>query len=381
MRPLGCRIRIILLIVLNIAFGLSPLRAAEDGEGYLSITGPCQLQFPQDHGPHCGYRTEWWYYTGNLRADTGERFGFQLTFFRSRLSPPGAESTWPKPASAWRTQHIFLAHAALSDIDGGRFLHAEDMAREAIDIAGARYESETTEIFLKNWFVRLAPEEHHLSAVTDDFALNLTLNPLKAPVLHGDGGYSLKGSTPERSSCYYSFTRLEAQGTLAQGGRFLTVKGSAWMDHEFSSAPLESDLSGWDWFSLQLSDGNELMIYLLRKKDGGFSPVSSGTFVDRFGRGSHLSRDEFDIEVLDHWKSSKTGALYPSQWRIRVPSRRLDLIVVPNLADQELQTLETTQVTYWEGSVSVNAVQGSHPIRGTGYVELTGYERPFDAPL
>lgn len=355
--------------------------SASDNETYFSITGPCGLEFPRDHGPHHGYRTEWWYYTGNLRAKTGERFGFQLTFFRSQMSPSGQEKTWPKPASAWRSQQIIIGHAALSDIDGKRFLHTEEIGREAVGIAGARRESETATVFLKNWSVRLSPQAHQLKAVTDDFSFELTAIPLKEPVLHGDTGYSLKGSTPERSSCYYSFTRLETRGMLTTNGKTFSVEGSAWMDHEFSSAPLEPGLAGWDWFSLQLSDNTELMIYLLREKDGGYSPASGGTFVETSGKAIHLSSKELHVEISDYWKSPHTGTKYPCRWNIRVPSLKLNLSLVSNLADQEMQSPETTRVTYWEGSVSVKGNVGERSVTGAGYVELTGYEKAFDAPM
>jgi predicted secreted hydrolase len=274
-----------------------------------------------------------------------------------------------------------MAHAALSDIRGKRFLHWEDMAREKVGIAGAQQESGITTVFLKNCFVKLDPVKHHLKALTDDFTFQMILQPLKEPILHGDAGYSLKGSTPERSSCYYSFTRLETEGTLTYHDKTYAVKGSAWMDHEFSSAPLEPNLEGWDWFSLQFSDNTELMIYLMRQRDGHYSPASSGTFVDKAGNAVHLSREEFRVEVLGYWRSPKTLARYPSRWKLKVPSEKLDLTIAPNLDQQEMRTRETVRVTYWEGSVSVSGTAHGEPIAGMGYVELTGYEKPFDAPL
>jgi len=357
----------------------SPL--ISEASSYLPVTGPCNLTFPRDHGAHPGYRTEWWYYTGNVMTQNRERYGFQLTFFRRQISPPGAENMWPKPPSTWRTQHIFLAHAALSDIDGNRFYHAERMGRGAMGLAGARQESGVTSVFLNKWSARINQMEHQLSASADNFSFILNLRSKKEPVLHGKEGYSLKGTTRERASCYYSLTRLNTKGTMTARGRTFSVRGTAWMDHEFSSAPLEPDLAGWDWFSVQLEDDTEVMIYLLRQKKGGYSPVSGGTFVRASGESSHLSREDFRVEVLDTWKSTHTGARYPSRWRLRVHPAQLDITITSNLEDQEMLTPNTTGVTYWEGSVSITGTARGRPVRGVGYVELTGYDRPFDAPL
>jgi predicted secreted hydrolase len=358
---------------------------AEEG-AYEAVTGPCNPQFPRDHGPHPGYHTEWWYYTGNLQAKGGERYGFQLTFFRSRPTPANAEKPQPEPngsqyTSAWRTQQVYLAHAALTDIGSKRFLHKEQIAREALGLAGGYQEGNATTIFVKNWSARLGPSEHVLNAATEDFEFSLTLRPLKDPVLHGESGYSLKGTTPERASCYYSFSRLEARGALKIKGREIPVEGACWMDHEFSSAPLEPDLVGWDWFSLQLADNRELMIYLLRRKDGAYSPASSGTFVDASGKAVHLVREDFSVETLKYWTSPHSGGRYPSGWRIRVRWPELDLMVSPNLEDQEMRVQESTGITYWEGSVSVSSKKQVQSVEGVGYVELTGYAAPMDAPL
>jgi len=374
------------LVILSIflCFFVSPHSSHADDSGYTSIAGPCHPEFPKDHGAHPGYRTEWWYYTGNVHGESGERFGFQLTFFRRQLSPPGAEKEWPKPGSAWRTQQLFLAHAALSDIGGKHFYHAEQMARGALGLAGVRSEAEPQSqvtVFLKDWAARLGPSSQSLEAKTDDFGFSLSLIPGKDPVLHGESGYSLKGRMPESASCYYSFTRLEVQGDLALKGKTIPVHGTAWMDHEFSSAALEPDLMGWDWLSLQFEDRTELMIYLLRRKDGTYSTASAGTFVDASGKITHLDREAIRLEVTDHWKSPHSRASYPAGWKLRIDSLQLDVAVVPNLEDQEMQTQETTDVTYWEGSVTAKGSVRGKPVSGEGYVELTGYAKPLDAPL
>ena len=354
---------------------------AEEKPGFFSVTGPCGLQFPRDHGPHPGYRTEWWYYTGNLKAASGNRYGFQLTFFRSQISPPGTQKTWPKPPSAWRTQQIYLGHAAISDMSGNQHLQAELVSRAVLGLAGARREANLTTVFLKNWSTQIEPNRHRLTVAADNFSYELELKPAKDPVLHGKAGYSRKGSTPERASCYYSFTRLRGSGKLIIRGKPVSVDGLGWMDHEFSSAPLEPGILGWDWFSLQLSDHTEVMIYFLRKSNGELSPASSGTFVDADGNTRYLVQHEIRVKVLDTWESPNSGAVYPARWRLILIPLSMDLTVISNMADQEMQTPQSTNITYWEGNVSVMGTTRGRPINGQGYAELTGYAKPLDAPM
>jgi predicted secreted hydrolase len=353
---------------------------AEDLD-YLSVTGPCHLEFPRDHGDHPGYRTEWWYYTGNLRSESGRHYGFQLTFFRSRISPPGDEKQWPRQPSAWRTPQVYLAHAAVSDIGAQQHLQAEDVSRAALGMAGVHQTSDHTKIFLKNWSSRIGGDGHILKVKAADFSYELEFESAKPVVMHGDHGYSLKGSKPERASCYYSFTRLEGQGLITIGSEAVAVTGSAWMDHEFSTALLEPGLTGWDWFSLQLSDDSEIMIFLLRKKAGGRHPASSGTFIDPVGNARHLAVSDFSVTVLDTWKSRKSHARYPARWRIQIAPLSLDVVLRSNLPDQEMRTAGSTGVNYWEGSVSVDGTRNQDSISGDGFVELTGYAEAFDAPL
>lgn len=354
---------------------------ADDELKYLSVSEPCNLTFPQDHGLHAGYRIEWWYYTGNLQADSGEQYGFQLTFFRSQISAPGAEKKWPRPRSAWRTQQVYAGHAALSDISGKRHLQSERLVRGSLGIAGVSQKADLTTVFVKNWSAQIRPDRHLLEAVADDFSLVLDLLPAKPPVLHGKAGYTLKGSTPERASCYYSFTRLRTEGVLTIGGRTIAVQGFSWMDHEFSSAPLEPGIVGWDWFSLQLSDQTEVMVYLLRKQDGRLNSASSGTFIDKSGKPLHLTKDDIRLDILDSWESPRSKAVYPARWRLMIFPLSIELTITPKLSDQEMHTRASTGVTYWEGSVSVNGSAGQQPLKGVGYVELTGYAQAFSAPM
>ena len=356
-------------------FGLFPSSSVGD---YRTVTGPCAFVFPRDHGPHPDFRTEWWYYTGNLGDPSGKRYGIQLTFFRSQLAEPGSEKTWPKNPSAWRTKDLFLAHSALSDSETKRFYLDERMARSGAGLSGVTRDNDATRVFIGNWSAIIESDTHRLKAPTRGFSIDLVSKATKPLTAHGIEGYSLKGKRPESASCYYSYTRLQTEGWITLSGKPVPVRGTAWMDHEFSSAPLEDGLAGWDWFSLQLEDQTELMIYVLRQKSGGNSAASSATFVKASGEAVRLSYNDFQVEVLERWKSPRSGAAYPSRWRIRVIPLNLELSIVPNLFDQELITEKSTRVTYWEGSVSISGRSGENPVEGFGYVEMTGYAKPFD---
>ena len=375
------KIALIFLCLLLMTVTINFDGVADATDDFLSVTGPCNQTFPQDHGAHPGYRTEWWYYTGNLTSDTGDRYGFQLTFFRSQISPPGAKESWPDPYSAWRTQQIFLGHAAISDLGGKVHLHAERMARQALDLAGTKQVAGTTTVFIQPWSVTINADTHILKANTPDFSIDLTLQAVKPPVLHGEAGYSRKGSQTSNASCYYSITRLQARGQLSVDGQPLTMAGLGWMDHEYSTAPLEAGIVGWDWFSMQLSNQTELMLYLLRQPDDRVHAASSGTFIDPDGKPQHLSREDFNITALKRWKSPQTGAVYPVAWRIVVPSRGIELSVSADLADQEMLTAASTGVIYWEGSVSASGMVENQPVTAEGYTELTGYADAFQAPF
>ena len=345
------------------------------------MTGPCHQTFPEDHSAHPGYRIEWWYYTGNLRAESGNRYGFQLTFFRNQISPAGAAQDWPRPPSAWRTQQIFAGHAAVSDLNKKTHRYAEQMARAALAMAGVDHQASETTVFIKDWSAVIGASSHTLKARTADFAFDLRLQPAKPPVLHGQGGYSRKGSTAERASCYYSLTHLKTSGILKIDGKSVAVEGLSWMDHEYSTASLEAGIVGWDWFSLQLSDQTELMLYLLRDQNGQLNPASSGTFIDRSGAARHLTRKDFSVIALDRWKSPRTGADYPVAWRLNIAPLAIELNVAANLADQEMVTTASTGIIYWEGSVSASGTVARQPVKADGYVEMTGYAEALRGPL
>jgi predicted secreted hydrolase len=368
-----------LTALLTAAPAFGPPARAQDG--FKQVTGPCRLVFPADHGPHPGYRTEWWYYTGNLTDAAQHRYGFQLTFFRRALQPPADRKAWPHPASAWRTDQIYLAHAALTDIAGRRHLQAETVSRPVLSLAGAESDGAAWRIYLHTWQAVISPRSQHLQADTATFALTLDLKPAKALVLHGQDGYSRKGQDPARASCYYSFTRLKGGGTLTLDGTPRAVHGSAWMDHEFSTAPLQQDITGWDWFGLQLSDGSDIMIFLLRRADGSLNPASSGTWVPPTGEVRHLGFGDVRVTPLAFWTSPHSGARYPVKWHLTLLSAKCDLTLTASLADQEMRTPGSTAVVYWEGSLRVRGTTQYGVLEGVGYAEMTGYAEPFHAPM
>lgn len=345
---------------------LSALLSAENNTGFALAMEPRRFEFPRDHGPHPEFRNEWWYMTGNLDTTDGRRFGFELTIFRFSLTPQAIESS-----SAWRSNQVYIAHFAVTDAQGEKFLVAERFSRGALGLAGA--EASPFRVWIDDWRIAAAEtdsgSEHWvLQASDDEFALNIQLVAAKAPVLNGNRGLSQKSAEPGNASYYYSITRWQTDGLLRLGRDEFSVTGLSWLDREWSSSALAADQQGWDWFSLQLSDGSELMLYNLRKNDGSQDPYSGGTWVAADGTTRHLRRDEFSLSANRSWDSPE-GGTYPSGWDIRVPNLRLSLQVAPIMDDQEL----FTTVRYWEGAVDVSGTRGGRNITGRGYVELTGY--------
>ncbi|HEX7361014.1 MAG TPA: lipocalin-like domain-containing protein [Bryobacteraceae bacterium] len=323
-----------------------------------------QYQFPRDYFSHPSYRTEWWYYTGNLRSADGRRFGFELTFFRR------GEHVKISHSAVWKPNEIYLAHLALSDIDGHKFYYTERLNRAGPGLAGAS--SAQRRYWNGNWQVRwlsFTTGEQELQAISKRFALQLDLKPEKPFVINGKSGISRKGPLPGEASHYISCTRLGATGNLTYQGKTYHVTGLAWIDHEFFTSQLDPSIAGWDWFAIQLSNDEELMLYRLRKKSGGRSQYSSGTFVDRQGKAHFLSAAEIHLSPLMKWYD------YPVAWRIAIPSLRIDLTEKPDLKDQELIDRNGISPSYWEGAVTYTGRASSGPVHGVGYLELTGYRR------
>jgi predicted secreted hydrolase len=330
------------------------------------------LIFPRDYGKHPDFQTEWWYFTGNL-ASKNDTWGFQLTFFRRSLLKERA----PRD-SVWAVRDLYPAHFALSDIGNRKFFHTDMISREGPGLAGAS--SEDLNVWIKDWSARREGDSIRINAAKDGYAITLDLASEKAPVLHGDRGYSRKGDSEGQASYYYSLTRLKANGTVTFDGKSHQVTGYAWMDQEFGSSILLPDQVGWDWFSLQLDDGTELMLFHLRKNDGTMERPF-GTFVPKEGPSVDLGGKEITIDSHRVWTSPHTKAVYPMGWKIEIPERNIRLTLVPAFEDQELTAAKSTAVTYWEGSVAVEGMSSGHSVRGRGYVELTGYAHSMGGRL
>ena len=340
--------------------------AAKPDPGFARALELRTFRFPQDHGAHPEYATEWWYLTGNLRDANGRRFGYQFTLFRIGLLPGEAAGD-----STWRTRQMYMGHMAITDVAAGQHLSAERFARAAANLAGAR--TAPLEVWLGPWSLRADTQLFPLtlSAQSNEIGIELQLMAGNKPlVLQGEGGLSRKSATPGNASYYYSFTRLPTQGELRVGADLYKVQGDSWMDREWSSSALDRDQAGWDWFALQLDDGRELMFYQLRNKQGGMHPFSRGSIVNEDGDVLTLLPDQVELTPLRHWQS-RDGTHYPVGWRLQVTELDLDLEVHALLDDQ----LVDHSVHYWEGAVEVS---GSHP--GKGYLELSGYAENSGQP-
>jgi predicted secreted hydrolase len=305
---------------------------------------PRPIALPRDEAPHRDL-TEWWYYTGHLDGEDGE-YGFELVVFQSvrGAGPVG-----------------YAAHFAVSDLPRGRFAYAERTSvGSQIDRAGPEG---GFDLDVGGWRMRGASGRDHLAARTDDYGIDLALTAEKPPALHNRVGLISFG--PAGDSYYYSRTRLSASGALTVAGRTRPVTGIAWMDHQWGN--FISAGGGWDWFSVQLDDRTELTGSVVRS-DRGDTLLVYGTYVDAEGRAQHIDAPGFRVESLGSWTSPKTGATYPSGWRVRTTAPPLDLELTPLLLDQELDARASSGAVYWEGAVRV---AGSRT--GRGYVELTGY--------
>ena len=345
-----------------------------------------EFDFPRDHGAHEEYKTEWWYYTGHLRTDDGRRYGFELTFFRVGIAMPGTPDCPPGskidgqdcPSSAtskWDLHNVALAHFAISDVDGKDFRSYEKLNRASPFTANAA--AGRLDVFNEAWRATTLPDgSWRIAAVAGKDSLDLVLRTLKPPAIHGENGISVKAAGPGYASHYYSMTRLESEGRI--NGRH--ARGLTWMDHEFGSSQLRENQQGWDWFSIQFDNDAELMLYQIRRSDGTPDVTSSGSLITSDGTVIHLRHDQMQVRPLGSWHSPKSGATYPMGWRVTVPAFRIEVTLQPLLRDQELLTRGSTGVTYWEGAVDVSGRFDAVAIGGKGYVEMTGYDRPFRAP-
>ena len=352
-----------LLVLPLVSSAATPLTTSD---GFAVPQPGRQFVFPRDHGSHPEFKIEWWYVTGHLFAKDGRRFGYQATFFR-RSAPGTATNTLVK-------DQLYLAHMAVLDERSGKFLHQERINRAGWDAGSA---TNGLDVFNGPWRLAMTdPKSGTMSlagGVRAEAAFSLTLKPTKPLVVFGTNGVSRKGADPTASSHYLTFTRLETSGTLRVGSETIAVTGLSWMDHEISSSQLDDAQAGWDWTAVQLDDGTELMIYVLRRKDGSIDRFSTLAHVDREGRVSQVPADQFGWKPLGQWKSPVTGGVYPAGIEVRVPegfgSERV-LRLEPLAAAQEL-TGDLGGVSYWEGACRVRNAAGK--VVGSAFLELTGY--------
>ncbi len=342
---------------------ITPSDQPPDTTGFARVTDPNGMDFPDAFGPHPDYQTEWWYYTGNIQTADGRPFGYQLTIFRRALTPHP-----PQRASAFAANDVYMAHFTVTDGAAGDFYANERFQRGAAGAAGAA--AVPYEVWLDDWQVaEIGPSVYSMRATADDVAIDFTLRAQKPPARQGDNGLSQKSDVPGNASYYYSQTRLETNGTLTVKGTAYKVSGMSWKDHEYGTSSLGANAVGWDWFSLQLSDDTDMMVYRIRTEDGGVEPNSLGSYILPDGTVETLSLKDFEAEPLETWTSPTTGGVYPVKWRLRLPEKGIDLTVTPLIPNQEL----TVSVTYWEGAVLVEGTVNGQPVTGRGYVELTGY--------
>lgn len=324
------------------------------------------LELPRDHVAHPDYKIEWWYYTGNLATAEGRRFGYQLTFFRVGVDRQ------PVNPSRWAVRDLYMAHFAVTDLARGTHRFADRLNRGGVGWAGAA--TDRYDVWNEGWRATLAPSGTHvLRASEGTMAVTLDLEPGTRVVRQGQNGFSRKGAQEGNASHYYSLTRMPTRGRLTIDGAAHEVTGSSWMDHEFGSSFLEPSQRGWDWFSLQLEDGRDLMVFQIRRTDGTQDPHSSGTMVEPDGTAAHLTARDFRLEPGRFWRSPRSGAAYPIEWALEIPARGVALRVTTPVESQELRTERSTNVTYWEGSVVADGTVGGRPVRGRGYLEMTGY--------
>ena len=366
-RPISPISRII-VIAAALLLQLAPsLPAATTPHGWQHATPRYQNHFPRDHGSHPPFKIEWWYFTGSLHSPDGREFGYEVTWFRNGILP-----VRPASASRFVVQDFKFAHFALSDIANSQFHYAQKISRGAYGDAGNGNGSPGPLAWIDDWKLTIAPSgTWHIAAAHEGISLDLNLTPQKPPVIEGEQGISIKASGEGHASCYYSCTRMTTTGTLTlPSAAPVAVTGETWFDHEWATNQLASDQAGWDWFSLQLSDDTELMLYRMRLKNGQPDPASSGTFIPPSGPPVYLKPADFTLTPEDWWHSPATQAAYPIRWRVQIPRLKMDLQISTPLPDQELSL---PGLVYWEGLIHTSGASAGAPVTGHGYLELTGY--------
>ena len=321
------------------------------------------LQFPRDHGSHPELRTEWWYITGHAETTQGRRFGFQVTFFRSRIATAQALQ------SAFAARQILSGHAAVTDLQAGRLRHGQRVARAGFGIAEA---AETdTDVRLRDWSLRRdsATGAYQAETPDEDFGLSLRCTPTQPLLLQGTEGLSRKGPQPEQASYYVSAPQLAVQGQVRLAGQApLAVRGTAWLDHEWSEALMHPEAVGWDWIGMNLDDGSALTAFHLRRRDGS-ALWAGGSWRARGAAARSFGPDAVHFTPQRDWLSPRSNARYPVQWWVDTPAGRFEVRAL--LDDQELDSRSSTGAIYWEGLSELRDAQGQRV--GLGYLEMTGY--------
>ena len=346
---------------------VSSAMGSADTAGFEKAVKERKFLFPEDNGAHSTFRTEWWYFTGNLTSKEGKRFGYQFTIFRNAISPLKMDS-----ASAWSSNQVYMGHFAVTDIDNNKFYYFEKFSRDGNKLAGA--EASPLKVWIEDWTVTETDAGKYefpnvkLSAKDKEISLDLELSLSKPIVLQGQNGLSQKSKEAGNASYYYSATRIETKGTIKIEGKDYKVEGSSWLDREWSTSALADYQKGWDWFSLQLDNNVEIMYYQLRNKDGSVDETSKGSIVFPDGKKENIKANEVELKVTEEWKNPDNKS-YPSGWILNIPSRNISLTVRPAVKNQELNV----SVKYWEGSVMIEGTVEGNKITGRGYTELTGY--------
>lgn len=386
---------------LDASVAVADAMGGADTTGYARADEVIDFQFPADHGPHPAFKTEWWYVTGNVDSEgaatvpgrqpsaSARDFGFELTIFRIALRPPGADG-FIRPAStdsaagdaarsgsSWATDQMYMGHFAVSDITSETQVDVERFSRGAVGLAGAQ--GDPFRVWLDDWSIATVDTAStprvdgafpvRMQARGNGASADLVLTPTKPMVLQGDRGLSQKGEGEGNASYYYTYPRLATEGTIVMNGDSVQVSGLSWMDREWSTSALGENQVGWDWFALQLDDGRDMMYYQLRNKDGSASMYTDGLVVAPDGSTSPVNKDDTELEVLDTYTTPDGTRDYPVAWHLRVPSQDLDLRINAAFDNQELNV----SVRYWEGAVTIEGTSNGEPVRGHGYVEMTGY--------
>lgn len=351
-----------------IVLSLPAAKAAPESD-WLRAIEPRAWLFPRDHGAHPEFKTEWWYFTGNLANAENRPYGFQLTIFRQGLQRQPLQTD-----SQWAMRDFYFGHFTITDIADNQFRAREKVDRGSLQGSGAS--EKEMKVWLRNWSISsIGKDVYHLSANEPDLGLDVDVRALKPLVLEGKDGLSQKAPSVGNASYYYSYPRMATQGKVRWDDKTDVVQGLSWFDHEFSTSSLSAEQAGWDWFCLQLNSNEELMLYCMRRKDGSIDVTSSGTFISAQNQKMDLHREDFVVEPLAHWRSPHSGALYPSRWRIQVPKLKLILEIEPRIADQELNLTGMGTISYWEGACAVHGTREGMPVKGFGYTELTGYAK------